>query len=334
MCNSDILEEMSNLDKIAITCGDPAGVGLEIIQSWWNNAPNYERESVVIIGPEKWLNEFKGVGACQCIAVGSSSFDYKPGMPTEEGARIAFEALEIARNGCFNNDFCGVVTGPISKEWMNRVGFDYPGQTEYFAAPSECKPVMGFVAERMVVTLATWHIPLAEVPHHINKETLSRTIRETDQLLKLLGKGQSIGVCGLNPHAGENGLYGFEEKQWIDQFLKKEQERFPGLFHKTIPADTIFYRHLRGEFDAVIALYHDQGLGPMKTVEFETAVNVTLGLPFIRTSPDHGTAFDIAGKKLANSKSMNNAVALALKLSKKKFEDKICVKNENDKSRI
>lgn len=193
------------MNKIAITCGDPAGVGPEIIYDWWKNYAQ-ERESAIIIGPKKWLSQFKGGESWQFVAVGDDAFDYKAGFPTEEGARVALEALEIARNGCFNNLYQGVVTGPISKEWMKRVGFCYPGQTEYFASSSGHVPVMGFVGERMVVTLATWHIPLEEVVRTISKEILFKTIKETSRLLHLLGKGQRIGVCGLNPHAGENGL--------------------------------------------------------------------------------------------------------------------------------
>ncbi len=302
------------MNKIAITCGDPAGVGPEIIYDWWIKNKE-KRENCIIIGPEKWLAKFKEAQTGQLLEVGDTDFNLTPALPTEQGALLAMEALEIAKQGCYAGLYQGVVTGPISKEWMHKVGFHYPGQTEYFAQGSGKMPVMGFVGEKMIMVLATWHIPLREVPGKLSKEILQRTIMETYKLLRLLGKeNPRIGVCGLNPHAGENGLLGSEEK-WINLFLEEVKEEFSGVYGKSIPADTAFYRHLLGEFDAIVALYHDQGLGPLKTVEFDTAVNITLGLPFVRTSPDHGTGFEIAGKGKASSKSMNNAIALAQKLS-------------------
>lgn len=307
------------MDKIVITCGDPAGVGPEIIHNWWVNHED-ARENVVVIGPEKWLRTFVGGEDEQLIAIGDEDFDLTPGIPSQEGAAIAVEALQLAREGCIEGVYKGVVTGPISKEWSNKVGFNYPGQTEYFAAVCGQEPVMGFVGERMIVTLATRHIPLEEVPYKLNPKVLYRTIYETSQLLKILGKERPrIGVCGLNPHAGEGGLLGLAEKEWINPFLNQQKNVFPGLSN-TVPGDTAFYRHLQGEFDAIIALYHDQGLGALKTIEFDTAVNVTLGLPFVRTSPDHGVAFDIAGQGIANGQSFTNAMALAKKLKLMSYE--------------
>lgn len=301
------------MDKIVITCGDPAGVGPEIIRDWWMNHED-DREDVSIIGPEKWLRTLVGGQDGQLIAVGNKDFNLTPGMASQEGAAIAVEALKLAREGCIDGIYKAVVTGPISKEWANKVGFKYPGQTEFFAEVYRLEPVMGFVGKKMIVTLATRHIPLEEVAYKLNHKALFRTIRETDKLLKMLGKEcPRIGVCGLNPHAGEGGLLGLAEKEWINPFLEKQKAMFPGLSN-AIPGDTAFYRHLQGEFDAIIALYHDQGLGALKTIEFETAVNVTLGLPFIRTSPDHGVAFDIAGKGIASGKSFANAMTLAKKL--------------------
>lgn len=294
------------MPKIAITCGDPAGIGPEIIRNWWNTHTT-QRQDIVIIGPQVWLNSLDNADESQLLPIGNSNFNLTPGRPSEEGARIAIEALELAATG----NYPAVVTGPISKEWAKKAGFKHPGQTEFFAEAWNGHPVMGFVGKKMIVTLATWHIPLAEVPKTLNPEVLLRTIQETDKLLRLLGKPtQRIGVCGLNPHAGESGLLGPQEKEWIDPFLDKTRQNFPGL-SPTLAADTAFYRHLQGEFDAIIALYHDQGLAPLKTIEFDTAVNITLGLSRIRTSPDHGTAYSIAGKGIANSNSLTNAIDLA-----------------------
>lgn len=310
MCIRTILEEVEVMPKIAITCGDPAGIGPEIIKDWWDKH-EAKRKNIVIIGPKNWLDSFDGAEKSQLVSVDNPNFELTPGNPSKESSQIAIEALKLAATGNYQT----VVTGPINKEWAQKGGFKYPGQTEFFAATWGGDPVMGFVGKRMIVTLATWHIPFTEVPNKLNPEVLLRTIQETDKLLRLLGKPtQRIGVCGLNPHAGEAGLLGYEEQEWIDPFLDEARKTLPGL-STTLSADTAFYRHLQGEFDAIIALYHDQGLAPLKTIEFDSAVNVTLGLSKIRTSPDHGTAYAIAGKGIANSNSLSRAIDLAENLS-------------------
>lgn len=172
---------------------------------------------------------------------------------------------------------------------------------------------MAFGGGKLRVVLATWHIPLARVPEALNRGNLERAVMAADRLSRLCGvhTPPRIGVCGLNPHAGEEGLLGTEERDWIDPLLNQLREKVPGL-SRTQPGDTIFWRALRGEFDVIVALYHDQGLAPLKAVDFEESVNVTLGLPFLRTSPDHGTAYDIAGRGRANSRSFARAVELAI----------------------
>jgi 4-hydroxythreonine-4-phosphate dehydrogenase len=176
---------------------------------------------------------------------------------------------------------------------------------------------MAFCGGRLRVVLLTWHLPLREVPRHLTAAEFSRSVKAADELAKVLDRPSSpsrretrIAVCGLNPHAGEGGLLGSEEKELIDPLLDAIRPEFPGL-SRALPADTVFARQLRGEFDVVLALYHDQGLAPLKAVEFDEAVNVTLGLPFVRTSPDHGTAFGIAGLGRADPRSFTRAVAVA-----------------------
>lgn len=296
---------------IAITCGDPAGVGPEIIAAWLRQNPD-QRDSVCLIGPQSWLSE---CGHEHVKAVGSSDFVATPGEPTVAGAEIARDALEEAAYGCRQGRYSAVVTAPISKTWMQQAGFAYPGHTEFFADRWFGEPSMAFAGGKMCVVLATWHIPLSEVPNHMNQETIGRAVKNAAFLADRLGSASPrIGVCGLNPHAGEGGLLGFEEQGIIDPMLDDLRGEYPGL-SKCLPSDTLFWRHLQGDFDVVVALYHDQGLGPLKTVDFESAANLTLGLPFVRTSPDHGTAFDIAGKGLAKTTSFSNAVALAKRLS-------------------
>jgi len=222
--------------------------------------------------------------------------------------------METAAAGCRDGRFTGVVTGPVSKAELAHVGYTFPGQTEFFAARWGGEPVMAFCGGRLRVVLLTWHIPLRDVPAHLTQANFARTVRAADALVRAEGIAQPrIAVCGLNPHAGEGGLLGSEEITTIDPVLDGLRGEFQGL-SRALPGDTVFARQLRGEFDAVIALYHDQGLGPLKVIDFDEAVNVTLGLPFVRTSPDHGTAFGIAGKGVASATSFGNAVTVARRL--------------------
>ena len=173
---------------------------------------------------------------------------------------------------------------------------------------------MAFCGGRLRVALLSWHVPLREVAVHLTRDGFARTVHAADELARAEGVARPrIGVCGFNPHAGEGGLLGDEEVRLINPILDGLRSSYPGL-SPCEPADTLFARQLRGEFDVVVALYHDQGLAPLKTVEFDEAVNVTLGLPFVRTSPDHGTAYGIAGRGLASPRSLGNAVAVARRL--------------------
>ena len=297
--------------KLAITCGDPAGVGPEIIARWLAEDPALAA-GCAVIGPARWLATLGPVGTK--IAVGLEEFSATLGQPTGEGALVAWAAMERAALGCQSGEFTGVVTGPVSKEWLARIGFSFPGQTEFFAARWGGEPVMCFCGGRLRLALATWHVPLAEVTQSLGPQMLRRTIAAADQLARADGVAQPhIGVCGLNPHAGEGGLLGTEERDLLNPTLEKLRAEFPGV-SLCQPGDTVFGRALRGEFDVVVALYHDQGLAPLKVIDFDEAVNVTLGLPFVRTSPDHGTAFGIAGQGKANGKSFANAVAVARRL--------------------
>ncbi len=296
--------------KLAFTCGDPAGVGPEIIAAWLAVHPTEARD-IAVIGPAGWLATLDP--AVTKIAVGLPEFVATPGQPTGEGALVAWSALERAAAGCASGEFSGMVTGSVSKEWLARIGYAFPGQTEFFAARWGGEPVMGFCGGKLRVVLATWHVPLMSVAALLDAPRMERTVRAAAQLAQAEGIATPrIGVCGLNPHAGEGGLIGEEEKS-LDPMLDKLRALFPGL-SRCEPGDTLFARALRGEFDVVVALYHDQGLAPLKTVDFDEAVNVTLGLPFVRTSPDHGTAFGIAGKGRARITSFANAVTVARRL--------------------
>ncbi|MET0263583.1 MAG: 4-hydroxythreonine-4-phosphate dehydrogenase PdxA [Rariglobus sp.] len=299
------------MSKLAFTCGDPSGVGPEIIEAWLAAHPA-EASQVTVIGPAGWLASLPE--AVEGVVVGPADYVAVVGEPDETGARVALAAMEMAAAGCRDGRFDGVVTGPVSKARLADVGYPFPGQTEFFADRWGGAPVMAFCGGKLRVVLLTWHVPLMEVGEHLTPENIERTVAAADALAKSEGIAQPrIAVCGLNPHAGEGGLLGDEELTTIDPILDGLRGGFPGL-SRTLSGDTAFARQLRGEFDVVIALYHDQGLAPLKVVDFDEAVNVTLGLPFVRTSPDHGTAFGIAGKGVARATSFANAVAVARRL--------------------
>ena len=299
--------------KLAFPCGDPAGVGPEIIASWLAARPG-EAADVAVIGPAKWLETLPSAGAK--VAVGLEEFVARPGRPDGEGALVAWAAMERAAAGCKAGEFSGVVTGPVSKAALAAIGYEFPGQTEFFAAKWGGDPVMAFCGGKLRVVLATWHVPLHEVARLLGPHLLHRTVAAAATLARAEGiAAPRIGVCGLNPHAGEGGLLGYEEKDLLDPALDHLRAEFPGL-SSCQPGDTLFARALRGEFDVVVALYHDQGLAPLKVIDFDEAVNVTLGLPFVRTSPDHGTAYGIAGQGKASPRSFANAVTVARRLIK------------------
>lgn len=304
--------------RLAFTCGDPAGVGPEVIAAWLAAAPEAEAAAVEIHGPARWLAALPRAGLFAARPAGAPDFAATPGRPDEAGARVADAALRAAAAAAREGRVAGVVTGPVAKSWMARVGWGFPGQTEFFAAEWGGEPVMAFAGGRLRVALATWHIPFAAVPAALTEPALARAVEAAAELCAADGAGEGrpplVAVCGLNPHAGEDGLLGAEERDSLDPILDRLRARHPGL-SRALPGDTVFGRQLRGEFDAVVALYHDQGLAPLKTLEFDHAVNVTLGLPWVRTSPDHGTGFDIAGRGLASATSFANAVRLARSLA-------------------
>ncbi len=301
------------MKRLAITCGDPAGVGPEIIAHWVAEHADWH-ERLCLIGPSHWLRQHRGSSRVAVQPVGDEAFILRAGEPSRDGAEIARLALEEAAAGCLEGRYAAAVTGPISKAAMQEVGFYYPGQTEFFQDRWGGKPTMAFAGGKMRVVLVTWHVPLRDVSSHLDAEGIERAVRNAARLCRAEGITRPrIAVCGLNPHAGEKGILGEEEFNLIDPTLDTLRPEFPGL-SRCLPGDTVFGRHLNGDFDVVVAMYHDQGLAPLKTIDFQEAVNITLGLPHVRTSPDHGTAFGIAGKGVADPTSFGNAIEMAWRL--------------------
>lgn len=295
--------------KIALTVGDPAGLGPEIIEAWVGRHSEFLSE-VEIIAHSQLLEKLpKEVSKTQ---VGSQDFLSFAGKPSIEGAQIAYEALRLAAKGCADGKYSSVLTSPISKAQMREAGFKFEGQTEFFADAWGGVPVMAFAGERLIVSLVTWHNALAEVPRLINAQKISDAVKAANELALRIKKIRfpRIAVCGLNPHAGEGGILGIEEKELINPVLDELRKTYPNL-SSALPPDTVFMRALKGEFDCVVSMYHDQALAPLKALEFDTAVNITMNLPHLRVSPDHGTGFDIAGKGKASCKSFENAFNLA-----------------------
>ena len=277
---------------IGITSGDPAGIGPEVIRA------------ALASGDLPGDFEFEIVGEVS---------GHTPGAPTKESARAAVQALERATENLLSGRWRAVVTGPVSKKGLHDVGCQFPGQTEFFAARAKVENfAMCLTGGGLTVALVTAHVPLAQVSRLLAKSEIVRIGTLLASFLQQRGcKEPRIAVAGLNPHAGEGGDLGTEEIQTIAPAVSELKKNAGAVFSGPLPPDTIFQQAVAGEFDGVLCMYHDQGLIPLKLHAFDQGVNVTLGLPFVRTSPGHGTAFGIAGKGLARPDSMLAAIQLA-----------------------
>jgi 4-hydroxythreonine-4-phosphate dehydrogenase len=282
--------------RVAITAGDPAGIGPEIAR--------------------KAAADPRVLAACEPVLYGALD-GFAPGRLSADAGRAAYEGIVQAVEAALARKVGAVATAPINKEAFALAGLKWKGHTDLFAELCGGVPVaMLFHSEPLRVVLATVHVPLAEVPQTLTARRMREVIDLTARELPRFGFPRPrLAVAGLNPHAGEHGLMGDEEARTIEPAV--EDARRAGIdVAGPFPADTLFVRAVRGEFDVVIACYHDQGLIPVKLAAFGQAVNVTLGLPIVRTSVDHGTAFDIAGKGVADPGSLVQAVLLAAKLAR------------------
>ena len=289
--------------RVGITLGDCAGIGPEIIDAALKSDRLPDTAEYAVIGKYP---------------------DCSLGKPTLETARAAAAALEEAVTLARRGTLAAVVTGPIHKARMYEAGFRFPGQTEFFAERCGVKNfAMLLTGGKITVALVTAHLPLRKVPSALKRSEIVRVgLLLVDFLYRRSKKKPRIAVAGLNPHAGESGKLGREEIEIIAPAVEELQSSIlnpqSAIFSGPLSADTVFHRAAEGEFDAVLCMYHDQGLIPLKLHAFHTGVNITLGLPFPRTSPDHGTAFDIAGKGLAQPDSLIAAIKLAVELAEKK----------------
>jgi 4-hydroxythreonine-4-phosphate dehydrogenase len=315
---------------LAISLGDPAGIGPEVLAKCWDNRAAFDLPPFIAIGDGRSL-ETVWDGPIEVIddpRDADSAFDVGlpllqipaaevdvPGHPSPSGAHCSLDSLELAVGLARSGSVAAVVTGPVAKEQLYGIGFTHPGQTEFVAERcgiASANVVMMLAGPTLRTVPVTTHLPLARVP-----QALTSTLIESRGRATLRGLQRAFGiaeprlaVAGLNPHAGEGGSLGREEIEIIAPAiaaLAAEGWRVSGPH----PADTMFHASARANYDAALCMYHDQALIPIKALHFEDAVNITLGLPIVRTAPDHGTAFDIAGQDRADPRPMSAAIRMA-----------------------
>jgi 4-hydroxythreonine-4-phosphate dehydrogenase len=299
--------EAGDTKPILITMGEPSGIGPEIALAAWTHF-----RGKIGARPLKLVGDAALFAGRDVIAT-KAKVRAQPGKPDPANNQAVIEAIEIAAKACLAGEAAALVTAPIHKAVLIQSGFAYPGHTEFLGALTGApRAVMMLASSKLRVVPLTIHIPLARVPAAITGEAIVET---GEIMLEALRRDFGIptprlAVAGLNPHAGEDGALGSEEKATIApaiRMLKARGHRVTGPHS----ADTLFHDEARKTYDAVLTMYHDQGLIPIKTLSFWDGVNVTLGLPIIRTSPDHGTAFDIAGTGQADARSMIAAIEMA-----------------------
>ncbi len=324
--------------RIGITQGDTNGIGYEVILKTFANPAMIELCTPVIYGSSKIMayhrkaidmpayqvNITKSVAQLKetlpnLVEVTADDIKVDMGVPDHQAGRAAFMALEAAVSDLKNGDIDAIVTAPISKENIQSPEFQFPGHTEYLEASAGDgeKALMVLFSDKIRVALVTTHMPIAEVPAAITKDRIKEKLRIFNQSLKrdFAIQGPRIAVLALNPHAGENGLLGKEEKEVIAPAIQEAYDE-KILCFGPYAADGFFGNEQYRHFDGVLAMYHDQGLAPFKTLAMNEGVNFTAGLPIVRTSPDHGTGYDIAGKGVANESSMRHAVYAAIDIAR------------------
>ena len=323
--------------RIGITMGDTNGIGPEVaLKAAWK--PRWPTDvQIILIGsartarwqaakfglplPPRWDADKSRRG--KKVFVWDPTPEHQPvwrfGRIEKDAAEAAAEWIRMAVLACRAGCLDAMVTAPISKEGFHKAGINFPGHTEMLADLCGTKRfAMMLFGGPLRITLVTRHVPLAGVSKSLTTSGILETIRITDKALPWLASPQRrIAVCGLNPHAGDGGKIGREEITVIEPAIRTARKEGVNV-SGPVPADVVFHQALQGKYDAIVSMYHDQGLGPLKMLAFNSGVNITLGLPIVRTSPDHGTALDIAGKGIANPASMIEAIRWAARLARRK----------------
>jgi 4-hydroxythreonine-4-phosphate dehydrogenase len=325
--------------KVGISVGDFNGIGVEIILKALKDKNITDFLTPVIFGSGKLFSYQKNVfklqsnfnyvqdakeaasGKLNIVNLWKDNVNVDFGTPTEESTKMAIDSLEAATNALMKGDVDVLVTAPINKDEMMKQGFKHAGHTGYIEEKFGKKGLMFLVTDNLKVAVSTHHIPVSEISNNISKGKIKEQIKILNQCLieDFCIQKPKIAVLGLNPHAGDGGVIGKEEIEIIQPAVKE-------LFDEGImafgpyPADSYFQPEKYSAFDAVLAMYHDQGLAPFKTLAYEEGVNYTAGMPFIRTSPDHGVAYDIAGENLADEQSFSEAIFTAIKIFRNRSE--------------
>jgi 4-phospho-D-threonate 3-dehydrogenase / 4-phospho-D-erythronate 3-dehydrogenase len=328
---------------VGITMGDAAGVGPEIILKSLTDVEMYKISRPVVIGDSKILKRAKSFvgskltieviteeelgglsylyGTVYCLDLNLLPENLPVGKVSAEAGHAAYEYLAAAIKLAKEKKIDAICTAPLNKEALHKGGHMYPGHTEILADLTNTKDYsMMLSAPNLKVIHVTTHVGLIDAVKLIQPERVYHVIKLAHDTLQKAGiPSPKIAVCGINPHAGENGLFGYgEEEEKVVPAVEKAKGEGINV-QGPLPADTLFFRTVRGDFDIVVAMYHDQGHGPIKVLGLDTGVNITVGLPIIRTSVDHGTAFDIAGKGIADEKSLMEAIRQAVELAPKKY---------------
>ncbi|MCH8685309.1 4-hydroxythreonine-4-phosphate dehydrogenase PdxA [Pedomonas mirosovicensis] len=327
------------MQPLAVSIGDPAGIGPEVIARSWEARDTAGLSPFVVAGAEAplravWdgpiatISTLDQAAACfhaalPVLPVGEL-LDATPGQPTPAGAALAFAALEKAVALTLSGEAAAMVTAPVSKAELKAVGYTWPGQTEFVAERSGVAPddaVMMLAGPHVRTVPVTIHIPLRQVPEALTTDLILRRAETTLRALRLdFGIAEPrLAVTGLNPHAGEDGHIGLEDQTIIAPAVE-ELRRRGWLAEGPLPADALFAPHIRTRYDAMLCMYHDQALIPVKALDFDQGVNMTLGLPIVRTSPDHGTAFNIAGRGVARPDAMIAALKMAAQCAARRAE--------------
>lgn len=322
---------------IGITMGDPSGIGPEIILKCFEK-PAVRNKKVIVVGDYDVMKAASALPGIQHVILnkveeaGKCHFDpgvlnildlhlvdmneFRPGIVSAMSGNAAFLSIKKAVELVEKKDIDAIVTAPLNKEALHLAGHNYPGHTEILAGLTGTNDYAMFLHDRKLSVIhVSTHVSLMDAVSGLKRERIEKVIMLADDVMKKLGISEPrIAVAGVNPHAGENGLFGREEIEIIAPAIRKMKDKGINV-EGPCPPDTVFLQAMKGRYDIVVAMYHDQGHIPLKLLGFNTGVNVTTGLPFVRTSVDHGTAFEIAWKGIASERSMTEAVKLALKLS-------------------